>query len=172
LKFRHDIINQTVALANNAHNVFGADKEGDPSLDERVGAIFALMKPGSRLATLQQLFCLNASEEECRQRQISRTNIRPFYTFFKKRIFVLPESSVSWSDTKTVEVYIYTRIETPFEKDETGKTAAFVCEACGEVNPAVDEKDLILIDTCFNSACGTRSQRQIRATRKPDRLTL
>ena len=56
LKFCHDIINQTVSLANNAHNVFGTVKQGDPILDELVVTIFALMKPGSRLATLQQLF--------------------------------------------------------------------------------------------------------------------
>ena len=56
-----------VLLVNNAGHVFGVrsgNVQGKPTLDEYVGGIFAMTKPGTRMITFEPLQCLGRSLNE------------------------------------------------------------------------------------------------------------
>jgi len=168
-----------VVLVNNSDGIFGVrsgDMEGKPTVDAYVAGIFAQLKPLSRLIAFHPLLGLGRSlEEENERRSMNGMDISTDASFFTVEKRILGKNVVSWSATKTVEVFLYTRVKQSSssrrENDHANSnggggggsthgdgTALFLCwnkECFGSTNPtaAVCEKSGLLVESCVY--CGS-----------------
>ena len=79
----------TRVLVNNFNEIFGARgvKAGEKCLDDRVAAIFAAMKPGGRMLTLEPLRALGPSRDEAnglrKRRGLAESDDASYFSYRK-----------------------------------------------------------------------------------------
>ena len=163
-----------MVFVNNFNEIFSARsvREGDRTLDDRVAAVFAQMKPGSRMLTLHKLVALGMTRDEVndgrRSRRKRESDDASFFTFSEHTLQPKPrewlsglEDVVSWSRLP-IQAYLYERTR----QSETH--ALFLCtnpkcEAGDRPTAAVGD-DGLLVDCCV--FCQTARRAQPRARRQ------
>lgn len=116
-------------FVNNFADVFGhrsEPKKTTVTVDSRIAAMFASMKPGSIMVTLYQIDALGPCQAAVlghRERHKLRTPEKAHASFFSMEKMELgpAKENVSWSalggSTETIWVYKYTRLEQPNVQD-------------------------------------------------------
>lgn len=161
-----------VALVNNACEIFAARSQSrsrNASLDDYIAAIFARMKPGSRMVTFYPLpLGLSLTDANNRRKRAGKPwNANA--SFFEYRTENLGSSSVSWSN-KEVPVYVYTRVPNS-SNSHAPEIPMFTCEneKCQTAGSVLCEKTSLLVENCL--VCGRkRSATGIRTAARVNRI--
>lgn len=178
---KRKLVQADVAFVNNFNEIFGARgcSRYGPTLDDHIAAIFAAMKPGSRLVSLEPLHALGMSLNEANAWRESRgLPPSPDASFFKHSIHRLEpfkcewtrdddglESVASWSNRNYIDAHLYVRTE---QSAFQGQHAAFLCTghtSCAgatEATRALDNDTLSLVTACVycdapRRACARRA---------------
>lgn len=122
------------AFVNNAHGVFGhrSSISGLPQLDEYCAALFAGMRPGSIMVTIEPLICLGRSLTEENDYRVNTLNLNSHIdaSYFEHSHHSIGERAVSWGDSE-VFVHVYERVEQSNEEGESRFICAYKdCDAC------------------------------------------
>lgn len=183
--FREWLISADRVFVNNYNDVFGSKakcKDEGVTIDARIAALFASMKPGSVLATMHEIGPLTKRSQqevkEIRDKHGLDSSSSDNASFFTMKKYELgpANDTVSWSkdggNTKKIEVYKYTRLSQPGSEDGTG---VFLCtnpdcEHARTANPipaaAIGDNGLLLkFCDCKFTPIATRGRRG----RKPSR---
>lgn len=180
---KRQLIQADVALVNNFNEIFGARGcygRSGPTLDDDIAAIFAAMKPGSRMVSLEPLHALGMSLNEANAWRESR-GLPPspdasFFTHSVHRLEPFPcewtrdddglESVASWSNRNYIDAHLYVRTE---QSAFQGQHAAFLCtghSSCAgttEATQALEPEGLSLVTACVycdapRRACARRAR--------------
>jgi len=122
------ITTATKVLVNNCHGVFAhrSCKNGSAHLDDYIGTLFAMMKPGSIMVTLERIMILgrsNSEENEFRKSRGLKDGIDA--SFFEYEARSIGTDAVTWSSVKPITVYIYRRLA---QSSEDG-SSYFLCNS-------------------------------------------
>uniref|UniRef100_A0A7S3JV74 Histone-lysine N-methyltransferase, H3 lysine-79 specific n=1 Tax=Aureoumbra lagunensis TaxID=44058 RepID=A0A7S3JV74_9STRA len=165
---RERLAEANVAFVNNSEGIYSqrAGMKNSQFPDSSVAAIFAQMKPGSRLISLCPLYDLGLDCEESNRDTFSYNPDASFFRYEQVSIEAPSEDSyheghkgvVSWHTTaKNLSAHKYTRIT---QKSFGGGTAVFSCQNCKGVSRALTDKGT-LRTTC--SYCLKTRSRQSRS---------
>jgi len=160
-------------FADNFNGIWGERsncKAWERTANERVAYLFAACKPGTVLVTFDRITALGHSLDEAnRIRKNRKLKETAFASFFTMREEELPPGSVSWSQTQSIPLYIYTRVG----GDEAMVTCNNVnCDGL-DVTEGVVAKQILEADSndrrrrkIFNTVCIYCDQPAAMATRE------
>ncbi|KAJ8613655.1 hypothetical protein CTAYLR_003140 [Chrysophaeum taylorii] len=160
------------AFVNNFEEVFGARsaKTGSDSLDRHVASIFAAMRPGSRMLTLEPLTSLGLSRKEANLRRKDKKN--DLASFFEVSEHSLSPARYEWHDedvepvaswsTKSSEItaYLYLRTEQHSEDGPMYLCSNHRCQGFVAPTLALDDETRMLVDRCVYCDTPRRIPRQ------------
>jgi hypothetical protein len=183
-KHRDWLTDVDAVFVNNFNEVFGrrSTYATKRTIDDYIAALFAKMKPGSAMVTMEPIYSLDQTQNEAnaarRRHKLAESSDASFYEVEELELGLACES-VSWSEgeaTGAHEQLLYVHKYTRLAQEHSDEGAVFLCTnpTCGHAKNAIpipacieDEKGLLVLNYCPGCKSSGRRKKRKNAPKLP-----